>query len=259
MTLENLKNKPLVEAIFEIRWQIEQQNQPTVDSNTQFILGRLFDRISSEYPIYEQLPSSVVPDNMAEGLVKHRIRSNKGWPLVQLGTGILTVNDTENYGWLDFKKRIIDVVNQLYIVHPNQDKFSPRQLILKYVDAVDLQSGEDVYKFLEDKMKFNLSLNPLLFNKTLVDENPIQFDLQFAFKSTKPKGSVNFRLFKGQKVNNQGNEITEALIWETTIQSFESELPEIPLHLDKWLENAHSVAHDWFFTLIEGDLQRSFE
>ncbi|MBW4668789.1 MAG: TIGR04255 family protein [Cyanomargarita calcarea GSE-NOS-MK-12-04C] len=259
MTLENLKNKPLVEAIFEIRWQVEQQNQLTIDSNTQFIFGRLFNSISSEYPTYEQLPSSVIPDNMAEGLVKHRFRSKEGWPLVQLGTGILTLNDTENYSWVDFKNRIVYAVNQLYKVHPNQQEFRPIQLILRYVDAVDLQSEEDIYKFLEEKMKINLSLNPLLFQKTLVEESPIQFDLQFAFKSTKPNGAVNFRLFKGQKINNQNNELTEALIWETTIQSPQSDIPKIPLYLDTWLEDAHSIAHDWFFTLIEGDLQRRFE
>ena len=196
---------------------------------------------------------------MAEGLVKHRFKSKKGWPLIQLGTGILTVNDTENYGWIDFKNRIVDAVNKLYIVHPSQEEFRPIQLMLKYVDVVDLQSDEDVYKFLEEKMKINLSLNPLLFKKTLVEESPIQFDLQFAFKSTKPNGGVNFRLFKGQKLNNQNNEVTEALIWETTIQSLQSDIPKIPLHLDTWLEDAHSVAHDWFFTLIEGDLQRRFE
>ncbi|MDJ0616064.1 MAG: TIGR04255 family protein [Calothrix sp. MO_192.B10] len=259
MTLENLKNKPLIEAIFDIRWYIKQQNQRSIDPNTPLILGRLFDRINSEYPKYEQLPSSVVPDNMAEGLVKHRFRSEKDWPLVQLGTGILTVNDTENYQWKVFKKRIIDVVNQLYIIHPSNEKFTPRQVLLKYIDAVDLEFEENVYKFLQDKMKINLSLNPSLFEKNLIDANPIQFDLQFAFKSSKPKGTVNFRLFKGQKANNQDKETTDALIWETTIQSLESDVPQIPFHLDTWLEDAHSVAHDWFFTLIEGDLLRRFE
>ncbi|MBE9171358.1 hypothetical protein IQ238_28985 [Pleurocapsales cyanobacterium LEGE 06147] len=70
---------------------------------------------------------------------------------------------------------------------------------------------------------------------------------------------MNFRIFKGQKINDRDNKITDALIWETTIQSFDSDVSEVPLHLDKWLEDAHSVAHDWFFTLIEGDLLRSFE
>ncbi|MBE9171356.1 TIGR04255 family protein [Pleurocapsales cyanobacterium LEGE 06147] len=79
MSLENLKNKPLVEAIFEIRWSVEQQNQLSIDPNIQFLLGRLFDRISSEYPTYEQLPSSLVPENMAEGLVKHRFRTTRNW------------------------------------------------------------------------------------------------------------------------------------------------------------------------------------
>lgn len=260
MTLDNIKNKPLVEAIFEIKWYTEEQTPLGIEPNSQLILGRLFDRINSNYPMYEQLPFAAIPEQMVEGLVRHRFKSEKGWPLVQLGTGILTLNDTENYTWKDFKPRAIDVVNNLYIVHPKKEKFRTRNLSLKYIDAIELSPDEiDVYQFLKDEMNLNLSLNPLLFEKTLVNQHPMQLDLQFAFQSEKPKGILNFRIAKGQKVDNKQNVTTDALIWETTIQSNEHDLPEIPLSLSTWLEEAHSVAHNWFFTLVEGDLLRSFE
>jgi uncharacterized protein (TIGR04255 family) len=260
MVLEKLKNKPLVEAIFEIRWYTEQQTQFGVDPNSQLILGRLFDRINSDYPTYEQLPFAAIPEQMVEGLIKHRFRSGDGWPLVQFGTGILTVNDTENYVWKDFKQRVIDVVDNLYIVHPNKEKFRTKNLILKYVNATDLNLNDsDVYDFLREKIKFNLSLNSLLFEKTSVNGNPIQLDLQFAFKSNQPKGVMNFRIIKGQKIDNQENATSDVLVWETTIQSNEPDIPEIPLNLNKWLDEAHAVAHNWFFTLVDGDLLRSFE
>ncbi|MBE9171357.1 hypothetical protein IQ238_28980 [Pleurocapsales cyanobacterium LEGE 06147] len=89
----------------------------------------------------------------------------------------MTVNDTENYLWKDFKNRVINVVNNLYVVYPSKNKFIPKQLILKYVDAIDLKKDEEIYNFLREKMKLNLSLNPLLFKKTSVDANPVQFDL----------------------------------------------------------------------------------
>lgn len=257
MTLEILKNKPLVEAIFEIRWYLEQAN---IDPNNQLLLGRLFDRINTEYPVYEQLPFAAIPEQMVEGLVRHRFRSENGWPLVQLGSGVLTLNDTENYIWKDFHRRVINVVNNLYVVHPNKQKFRTRNLTLKYIDAIDVNLNEaEVYEFLREKMKLNLSLNPALFEKSSVEQNPMQLDLQFAFKSNKPKGILNFRMAKGEKIDNQENTTKDVLIWETTIQSNESDLPEIPLNLGQWLEEAHSVAHDWFFTLVEGDLLRSFE
>ena len=260
MTLENLTNKPLVEAIFEIRWYVEQPQLIGGDPNTQLILGRLFDRINENYPIYEQLPFASIPEQMAEGIIKHRFKSDKGWPLVQLGNGVLTVNDTENYIWQDFKKRIIEVVDNLYIVHPSKDKFHPNHLILKYVDAIDLNLKEnEFYEFLKNKMKIELNLNPLLFEKTLVKNNPLQLDLQFAFNSENPKGIVNFRIVKGQKFDNQTNLASDALIWEITIQSIAPDLPEIPANLDKWLEKSHSVCHNWFFTLVDGDLLRSFK
>lgn len=260
MTLESLKNKPLIEAIFEIRWNLEQQSPLGIDPNNQFILARLFDRINTEYPVYEQLPFAAIPEQMVEGLVRHRFRSENGWPLVQLGSGVLTVNDTENYIWKDFHRRVINVVDDLYIVYPNKQSFRVKNLILKYVDAIDLNlEGTEVYDFLREKMKFNLSLNPLLFEKNSINKNPIQLNLQFAFKSNSPKGIVNFRIVKGEKIDNQENTTRDALIWEITIQSNEPDIPEIPLNLSKWLEEAHSVAHNWFFTLVEGDLLRSFE
>ncbi len=258
----NLKNKPLIEAIFEIKWSPENSGQSVLDLNTQLMFGRLFDRINSTYPNYEQLSLAAIPELMADGIVKHRFKSEKGWPLVQLGTGILTLNDTENYVWEDFKPRIIDVIKNLIEVYPNKDKFQVQSMLLKYINAIDINSNENIYNFLKDKMKINLSLNNSFFENTSINNNPVHIDLRFAFDCERPKGVINFHIFKGQKLDNTGNTITDALIWETIIQSNGnniSDISEISLHLEQWLEEAHDVTHNWFFTLVEGDLLRSFE
>ena len=261
MTLEKLKKPPLVEAIFEIKWYAEQQDRAPVNPTTQLILARLFDQLNSSYPKYEQLPFASIPEEMGQGIVGHQFRSENGWPLVQLGTGVLTVNDTENYTWQDFHKRIIDVVNKLDLVYPSQEKFQTQSLALKYLNALDLNLEDlDIYELLRDKMKFNLSINNSLFEETLANPNPLGLDLQFGFRCNKPKGVLKFRISKAKKLDQGQNRMNEVLLWEIRVESNEADIKlEIPSNLNQWLEEAHSVAHKWFFTLIEGDLLRSFE
>ncbi|MCX6750116.1 MAG: hypothetical protein NTZ83_01545 [Candidatus Pacearchaeota archaeon] len=46
-----LKNKPLVEAIFELRWQLKEiQPGVKVDPNYKMLIGRVYERLKEEYP-----------------------------------------------------------------------------------------------------------------------------------------------------------------------------------------------------------------
>ena len=52
-----------------------------------------------------------MPDEFTPHIVHHRFRvSPDGWPLLQVGPGVFTVNDTANYRWTEFEKRINDAV-----------------------------------------------------------------------------------------------------------------------------------------------------
>jgi hypothetical protein len=63
-----LKNKPLIEAIFEFRWRPQ---EPEVKPNThhKIPISKMYDKISDEYPFHEQLPTPTMPDEIA-GYVK---------------------------------------------------------------------------------------------------------------------------------------------------------------------------------------------
>lgn len=109
---EQLKSPPLVEVILEMRWRVGPASQPdqtsgrrgavsvvpaemTVDPSYDLLVGRMFDRLSAIYPFHERLPSAMVPAEMVPFLVQHRFRRAQGsWPLVQVGPGIVTLNDT---------------------------------------------------------------------------------------------------------------------------------------------------------------------
>ncbi|MBP8986104.1 MAG: TIGR04255 family protein [Syntrophobacterales bacterium] len=72
---KELKNKPLVEAILEIRWKLQGlPSGPQVDPHYKLLLGRLFDRMLKDYPEHEQLPTANVPDELVGHVVQHRFR-----------------------------------------------------------------------------------------------------------------------------------------------------------------------------------------
>ena len=135
----DLPNKPLVEAIFELRWALKDQGTglPPQDPGFRITLGRYYDAVKKEYPILVDLPSSQVPEEMTAYSVRHQFRVKENqWPLTQIGPGILTVNDTDAYTWPDFQSRIESVVDVIFKAYPSEiAKFKPTRLELRYMDA----------------------------------------------------------------------------------------------------------------------------
>jgi uncharacterized protein (TIGR04255 family) len=262
---KDLKNKPLVEAILEIRWHLiqppvtvqgpAQMMLPASDPHYRLLLGRLFDRLQKEYPVHEQLPTASLPDEMLPHILQHRFRAAKDdWPLVQVGPGIFTVNDTHRYTWTDFQKRNKDAVRRLYEAHPNVAEFRIQGLVLRYVDAVEYNYKDlNAFAFLRDKMKLDINLPDALFENSSVESRPQSFSWQGTFQCSKPRGNVHISFATGQK------EDKPAILWETTVQSAGDDLPNMPDGFPDWFDSAHEITDDWFFKLIEGELERSFQ
>ena len=105
MSQKELKNKPLVEAILELRWKLSIQG---IDPHYSLLLGRFPERIEAKYPLHEPLPNAQFSDAMMPYILQHRFRPglNK-WPLIQIGPGVMTVNETEGYTWDKFKELCI--------------------------------------------------------------------------------------------------------------------------------------------------------
>jgi len=252
---KELKNKPLVEAILEVRWKLQGDFPATqTDPHYKLLLGRLFDRILKDYPEHEQLPSANMPDELVGHIVQHRFRvAAESWPLVQVGPGVFAVNSTADYKWLDFRPRVLSAIEKLYDAHPKVEDLKITNLILRYIDAVDFDFGADnTFEFLRDKLKLNISLPDSLFKDTGVENKPNSLTWQCSFKCEKPKGHINVRFATGQKSN------APAVVWETTVESTGDDLPEMPKAFENWLDAAHEITDDWFFKMIEGELERRF-
>jgi len=257
MTRKILKNKPLVEAIFELRWELQDQAPGMkIDPHYKILVGRIYDRVSSEYSFHEQLPTVTLPDEISGYVIQHRFRKGKDkWPLIQIGPGIITLNDTDGYMWEDFEKRISHVLDTLFEAYPDSgNNLKVNGLLLRYIDSVDFDyEREGIFDFLKEKIKIKIEMHEKLFEDSGVSKSPLVFDLRFSFPSTMPRGAVHLRFVRGKRKD------ADALIWETMVQSSGEDAPNAKDGITGWVEKAHDLTDDWFFKMIEGELQRRFE
>jgi len=277
MGREPLKDKPLVEAILEVRWalQVVKAQGPLpvgffpsgvasdgapvfqLDPHFQLLLGRFYDRVQTEYPQHEPLPTAYLPDTVVGQGVQHRFRHKDQWPIIQLGPGILTVNDTAKYKWEDFEPRCVQAVKTLFEAHPKPDALKIDSLVLRYIDAVDFDyTKNDLGAFLKEKMAIQCGLPDALFDESPVRRAPETFKWNTSYKCSSPAGRITLLFATGAR------EQKNALVWETVFKTDNEDLPEVPEGFESWLEAAHDVTDDWFFKLIEGGtgaLKRRFK
>ena len=251
-----LKNKPLVEAIFELRWELKGRapSGEIIDPHYKILVGAMYEKTKSEYPFHEQLPAAEVPDRFARYLIQHRFRKAAGqWPLIQIGPGILALNDTTGYIWEDFSDRISKLVHTFLDTYPDQENLILNMAMLRYIDSIEFDYENNVLDFLQNKMKVNIGLGQNLFEGTGIARSPLDVDLKLSFYSTSPKGAMDIRIRRGKKVE------TDALVWETIFRSLGDDTPKSEDEITSWVEDAHKLTDDWFFKLIGGDLLKEFE
>jgi len=103
-------------------------------------------------------------------------------------------------------------------------------------------------------MKINIDIHKALFEDTGVSRLPLDFNLSFAFPSKNPKGVIHSRFMRGKRKE------TDALIWETILQSTGEDAPKVKEKIKAWANEAHELTvYHWFFKIIEGELERRFE
>ena len=118
-----LKNKPFVETVFELRWKFQEPALGIkIDLHYKIMIGRIYDRVKDEYPLHEQLPTANMPDEIAGHVVQHHFREGKDkWPLIQIGPGIIALDDTEGYVWKDFQQKLSYIINVLFDTCPDAE------------------------------------------------------------------------------------------------------------------------------------------
>jgi len=250
-----LRKKPLIEAILEVRWVLERGSSPQLsrDPHYQFLLGKLFENVKTGFPHHEELPAALVPAEMTPHTVHHRFRvAPNGWPLLQVGPGVFTFNETSNYEWENFERQINKAVVALVRSHPKPEALQFETLMLRYINAVPIDPATNLLGFLSEKMGTALELPNAIFQDGNVRSAPDRLATEFVFPCAKPAGALQVKLSTGSK------EGQPALIFELWFISKGEHVPRVPQGFSDWAAAAHAVIEESFFHLIAGELEKEF-
>jgi len=244
---EMAKNRPLVEAIFELRWELEEVQEEgfpkgKIDPNYSIFLGRLQEQVRDEYPDVERLSADNVPESMSPYVLRRRFRKRKGWwPLIQVGPGIVAVNETEEYNWDSFKCRISDLIDLVFKTYPEPDKFSANRLSLQYINAKEFDYNEDnILRYLSEELGTKIDIGEKIFSAAGVSRRPDNFVLALGFPCEKPAARLDLRISAGTKSGSR------AVVWEIVVSSTGENVPQEKEQICTWSEEAHNVARKWF-------------
>ena len=251
---QDLPNKPLVEAIFELQWNLVSRDSNEVDPGFRILLGRLYDRVRESYPVLEDLPQALFSEELTGRLVRHRFRAAKeDWPLLQVGPGVLSVNETEGYTWDGFQPRLIQAVKALFDSYPTDiHPLNVTQVLLRYINAIPFDGKTLLLQFLRECLHTTVELDHRLFQDLQSADSPTRLNLSLLFELSELPGAVAISFALGMRNDKP------SVIWDTQVLARGDDLPKSPEDYDYWLTKAHDIAGQWFRTLSRGQLYESF-
>lgn len=248
--MSKLPKAPLQEAIFEVRWSldIDPSSKQQIDTGFSLAQGKLQEIVRKEFPHYVRKIPHGIPDQMFQYKIINQYWTKvETWPVLQLGPGLFTVNETElNYDWT--KKYSILIDKSLDWVYKAYDgKIKINFASLRYIDSVkpkDYGFENKWAEFIKEHFNFSFvnSFNP---RGTL---NGIRFDQYFELED---KSSLHISMNSGKYRKSD----EDALIWQTAVtKSTEFEKNS----LISWVNNAHSTTSDLFREMTKPDFYASF-
>jgi uncharacterized protein (TIGR04255 family) len=142
-----LEKSPLVEAIFEIRFE------PTTATAGDLLPGLLYSGLKTEYPETEPLPFASIPRQMRDQDVlryqaSHRLKGDHR--LVQVGDRLISLHATQYPGWTRFKQWIEFATNAVKETGllKQIERFS-----FKYINVIEASANEQQLSFLDARIE----------------------------------------------------------------------------------------------------------
>ncbi len=243
--MSKLPKAPLLEVIFEIKWDIVSNND-IVDF--QYLHGDLYSIIKETFPYRENLIPSDIPFELVKGTPVYRFRKiENGYPLIQIGPGLLTINTIDNiYFWEDFKTGIESVFNAFFKVFPKSKglKLTP---VLTYIDFFKINPDfQNAIEFINSNLHLNIHQDFLEDQDTNIKDINVTFNYQIN------KDTLSLNLRNGSiKDNKDGLVLQTKIIGENNIYTSDN--------LSNWLNETHDFSSSMFKKITKGPLYNSFK
>lgn len=233
----------LAEVIFELRWRLtERAPGIKLDPNYKLFVGSFFEKIKSEFEYHQELPAASIPDEITPYLIKHRFRKGgeEGWPLVQLGSGMVTYNDTENYSWRNFKSGIKYLSEKFFNSYPEVSKMRIDSLSLKYVNARQFDFSNNVISYIQQKLGVVVKLPTALLASTDTEGAPNRFNMEITHKLPSVQGDLTFSVGRG---TSKGH---DAIVWQTIIKTESCDQIRNDDDVTSWATTSHEAISSWY-------------
>lgn len=242
--MSKLPNAPLLEVIFELRWNITNNDDL---ARCQYIHGDLYSILKNKYPYREALWPPEFPADMLLNKPVHRFRHDKNdYPLFQVGPGILTLNTTDpKYYWDEFaswSEELLNAFKEVFVID-DQDRFSPKLVYFDFF-RFDFELNE-VVEFINKN--FNISIEQSFYKPNTPSKN-----LMHGFYYNTHLGDLAVNIRRGKNGNQD-----EGIILETNLSGAKFIL--MPKDILDWLNQSHDFISDLFQKLTEGPFYESFK
>lgn len=251
-----LSKPPILEAIFEMRWELAPvpNTQVRRDPAYPLLYGRLYDRFKKDYGLVEDLPSVQAHPDASPYVVRHRMRKAQDkWPLVQVGPGVLTINEGKEYSWEKFRDEIVRIFEAFTDFYPASTfPLNVLKAELRFINGIEVDEKENPLQFLAEKLHTKIELDSELFAGTKISPAPEGLTVNLGFNIQNPEGKAMLAIGSGEMMDKS------AMLQQMIFQSIGESAPQDLGSLDPWLDSMHKIAKHWFETICRGDVMKKF-
>ncbi len=246
---KNLINKPLVEAVLGLKWT----STEGAGNEYNFFVGKFYEKIKHNFPNHVGLPSSQIPSEQLPFVPQYQFNRDHHSPIVQIGNGILTINELQSYTWNNHFEKYCNETIANFIASININNISIEEIKLSYINAIEVDFSKiSPLDYLKEYFGFEISLPNILFEDGNISADPYNFHLNILLPVQNPKGALGYSFRRGRKDGK------DALIWEILFISADKDVINISQNFNMWLHDAHEVIEKSFFGIIEKKLINQF-
>ncbi|WP_345993241.1 TIGR04255 family protein [Sulfurimonas sp. HSL-1716] len=250
--MANLKNAPLIESIFELRWGEIKTNYYEFSIEEESLLPGIIATLAfqNKYVVSENLQKG--QHNLPQQITNRFRKGENTWPCLQIGMGIFTVNQiAKDYTWTNFKNDIIQglMFFRNETVLKNIKNIDSAQVVLRYQDAFYPDKNITVGDYISTHFHLTAELPASFYDNYIASKNFKKINMQFEVELDDNMGTAAL-MFSNAIINGKDGLLVDTSI----IQSVNKISQNAKFSTDcisVWLEKAHDIQEHAFKTIIK--------
>ncbi|MFK8055295.1 MAG: TIGR04255 family protein [Saprospiraceae bacterium] len=246
-----MPNAPLQEAVVTLTWALDRINKDVrYDSSLDLGVGRIQHELKSDYPKFERiLPPFIKAPLFFNYQPTFRFKAAEEYPLVQLGSGIFTINQSgKKYEWNQYLRTVETAFNSLWSAYQSEN-LQLEGLRFLLVNRLELKGFENFLRsqnaYTEDThLKVSTFFSDYLQHEvgTGLDSDTYSLLKQDTARTYLLPGNLGTLVIRFRDDSEPGEE--QIAYWEIEVSTLN---PGLNISdLVDWLTKAHGHTHEIF-------------